>query len=946
MGYALSKTKNQSYQHLPNENATNTSIINPLLPRRQIHLMNYGEKFDSFSLVWIDQKSKESCLDTLHTKALLQQFTNNDNCHYYYDTTTFFNDINGKKTFEGKILLIISGSFAETILHPSMEIQEKISIIIIFCSNSDKYKRFLTTSNSNLTDICTDHDSLKICIQRELLSLKLNLFQNQPFKTIRSLSKKSSTSSLQDYDNTGAYFSYILFVEILKQIPQTEAAKEHMLSKCKDYYREDKKELEKIELFQKEYNSSKAIEWYTKDSFLYKLVNQAFRTEDTTLWYLFRFYIADLCKQLEQVHTEQKLQQYFILYRGQAHMPRKEFDSIQANIGGLISNNGFFSTSKSLEFAKFLIEQRKDTENFKVVLFQIIVDSVNLKNTIFVDINEHLKSYSEEEEILFNIGAVFQIKSVERDEQNKLWIIKMNATDEGAMEIKQRVNLTKKKFQNGNKNLLFGRLLLDMHQYTKAESYFQLMLKKETVLHKQYIYLASIHDYIGDLKMRTTNYQKALTSFQLAYELKVKQLPSDHPNMAVTFNNFGNYYKAIGDLTNATDNYCKALKYKNHPINTAITKLNIAILHIKSNHYLEARNFCFEARDILQQIEPCPHAEITVCQRVMGDISFNQQRYDEAEAFYLAASELGKKYLFIGDPCLTHCINALANFYEKQDDDKTRALNFCHNQLSIHKDYFSDENHISIAHIQMKIGELLDDINWYREALIIFEKNIHQEYASTANCLMMLAGYCDYDEAWSLYSRAHEIHKKIYPVNHSLVIKTQQLLKSEAKQTIQKTSHQDQALNVDFQQQRMQFEVTINNNMSTQMPTAIRELYIENGKGDMTRKLECRDETHILVEIKQEPSVCTLSSEEIDIRKDLTAISQPEIQSVSLDLNQSSKNIIGISEQETKLQQDYHHLEIENKKLKHELELLKMNRQQILLQTDLTCDINTNMIVN
>ena len=32
--------------------------------------------------------------------------------------------------------------------------------------------------------------------------------------------------------------------------------------------------------------------------------------------------------------------------------------------------------------------------------------------------------------------------------------------------------------------------------------------------------------------------------------------------MAVTFNNLGNYYKAIGDLTNASEYYCKALKYK------------------------------------------------------------------------------------------------------------------------------------------------------------------------------------------------------------------------------------------------------------------------------------------------------------------------------------------------------------------------------------------------
>lgn len=68
----------------------------------------------------------------------------------------------------------------------------------------------------------------------------------------------------------------------------------------------------------------------------------------------------------------------------------------------------------------------------------------------------------------------------------------------------------KKRFQTGNLNLLFGRLLLDMHQYIKADAYFQMMLK---VLPSQHPDLSSIHDYIGDLKLRTTDYNNALTHF-------------------------------------------------------------------------------------------------------------------------------------------------------------------------------------------------------------------------------------------------------------------------------------------------------------------------------------------------------------------------------------------------------------------------------------------------
>ena len=58
---------------------------------------------------------------------------------------------------------------------------------------------------------------------------------------------------------------------------------------------------------------------------------------------------------------------------------------------------------------------------------------------------------------------------------------------------------------------------------------------------------ASIHDQIDDLHMRTTNYYGALPHFRLAYKLKHQRFSVDHPELGITWNHFGNYYKAIGD---------------------------------------------------------------------------------------------------------------------------------------------------------------------------------------------------------------------------------------------------------------------------------------------------------------------------------------------------------------------------------------------------------------
>jgi hypothetical protein len=44
-------------------------------------------------------------------------------------------------------------------------------------------------------------------------------------------------------------------------------------------YKDNAKEQEKTHKFKTTYNSTSAVQWYTDDSFLYKLINRAFRTE-------------------------------------------------------------------------------------------------------------------------------------------------------------------------------------------------------------------------------------------------------------------------------------------------------------------------------------------------------------------------------------------------------------------------------------------------------------------------------------------------------------------------------------------------------------------------------------------------------------------------------------------------------------------------------------------
>ena len=727
-----------------------------------------GERLDPFVLIWLDEKSTENSLDTLHTKTLLRQI-NNDGCLFFDNPDIFLREVEKTHQENKRIIAVVSGSLAKMVLPKTKEI---ISTVIIFCSNYNKYTEF-THTYWNVTDICTDHETLKNCIQREIPSLKLNLYMNQNLRSIRSLHSSKDTC-----ESSGSHFSYLLFIELFKQMPQTKQAKEIVLNKCKDYYRRQNKELEKIDVFRSTYTANQAINWYTEDCFVYRLVNQAFRTEDVTLWYLFRFFIIDLCTQLENIHREQNIQDCFKLYRGQARMPTQELENLRFNIGGCILTNAFFSTSKNIEIAQQYIKDAENSDDFKVVMFEITVNTSHTKSVVFVDIDQYQQTDGESE-VLFNIGSVFRIENIEYDLHLNVWKIHMEATDECTDEIECRINQMRKKFQNGSINLLFGCLLVDMHQYSKAESYFQMMLQ---ILPRDHEDLASVYDHIGDVNMRKSNWNEAYRNFSVAYNIKKIRLYSNHPSFSVTLNSIGNYYRAIDELDQALRYYSEALLYNNDQRNAAITQLNIAKIYTINGQFEKALDLVIEARDILQQIESSSKSEFIHCQGILGDIYFAQKNYVAAEHFYLTAFELSKKFLSIDDLGRTSYVKALVDLYQQKDNGQ-QAITFCLEQVTLFESHLG-ENYSTVAHLLMKLAELYtNDVSQkfqvLQRALHILEKNVHLEYATTATCLTML-GKCyveqnQFDRASMFYMRALEIQEKIYPSNHPIIIQTRTL---------------------------------------------------------------------------------------------------------------------------------------------------------------------------
>jgi hypothetical protein len=127
-----------------------------------------------------------------------------------------------------------------------------------------------------------------------------------------------------------------------------------------------------IDQFEREYRPEDAIRWYSKQSFVYKLINKALRNEDIDLLYTFRFFIGDLSQSLNHEHVQlfSSKEEILIVYRG-AKLDKEEFDKLKENQGKLISTNGYLSTSRSKSRAFAFANKRTKRTDVISVLFQI-----------------------------------------------------------------------------------------------------------------------------------------------------------------------------------------------------------------------------------------------------------------------------------------------------------------------------------------------------------------------------------------------------------------------------------------------------------------------------------------------------------------------------------------------------------------------------------------------
>jgi hypothetical protein len=145
---------------------------------------------------------------------------------------------------------------------------------------------------------------------------------------------------------------------------------------------------------------------------------------------------------MHEMHKRQKPDEQdavlFKVHRGQ-QMYRHELSGLIKNVGQLVYNNSFLSTTFNQSMINIYAGTNSNTTESVAVLFEIEIDTAHVTQCY-----AHIPNSAEEQELITAPGTIFRLQSIEQvnnnptvcntqlsDKQNnELWLIKMKAIDE------------------------------------------------------------------------------------------------------------------------------------------------------------------------------------------------------------------------------------------------------------------------------------------------------------------------------------------------------------------------------------------------------------------------------------------------------------------------------------------------------------------------------------
>ncbi|CAF1612623.1 unnamed protein product [Adineta ricciae] len=651
------------------------------------------QRVEASLLIWLDSSvnTLQESIDAQHQLRFvtgnLVVFEREDDCENYI----------GSLKENDRAILIVSGKLGQAFV-PKVEKNGRLVSIYVYCGDM---------SRNQWTRDHPKVQGLAVQLQDLILKIKSGQSESQNAETDNTLLISTFTQNDTQEKTTsqmnGDFVQSQLLIYCLLKMKSPSKPSTELISVCGKEYKDNPEQSIILKEFRNEYSRERAIEWYTRESFIYKMLNQALRTQNFHVLYLFRFLIRDLEENLSRLRGSSVI----TVYRGQ-FMWENELDDLKQCKDQLISINSFLSTSCERKRAIAFLENKTGLER---ILFEITADP-NLKGAKPFAYIGNASRYKREEEVLFMIGSIFRIDSVSHD-RNGVWTIRLTLCGDQNPAIRETIDHYKSQDDQVDLDLIrLGNVLQRMGRYDDAERYYQRCLDETDESHNDHDKSTCYHA-LGSLERSKGHLQASLDWFHESLRIDKKNLKPNDPIIASTYIDIGNVHNDMGDLERALESYQSALeilrnKYGENNIQVATCYNNIGVVYKRQKNYSNALNMYQKALEIRQNCLPSNHCDIGASYDNIGIICRCCGEYDRALQHYKKALEIYQAVHSVQHPDIAMTLHNIGIVYEDQRDWKN-ALSYYNKAKTIYSKTFSSthqavlDNEKSIQRVSQKL---------------------------------------------------------------------------------------------------------------------------------------------------------------------------------------------------------------------------------------------------
>jgi tetratricopeptide (TPR) repeat protein len=623
---------------------------------------NVNNIANDFVVVWLDSNIEKS-RDDLDTRSLIRRMVRG-HLLTFKDADQCLDHIFDKLTNQ-RIFFIVSNSFgpdAVSLIHDLPQIQT----IYIYC-RTRKIAEEWSKSYPKVSNIFTEKQTLlrQICDD-------IGAFDNDSDLPMSVFHLEEQQNSLQKLTEESAKFMwYQAILKVLQLMAKYCNSKDEMIAECRASYHNDEIERKKINEFVENYAPKKAFWWYTYDSFVYRLLNKALRTQNIEIIFKFRFFINDLNNEIQRLYRQYLTRHHqtdrLTIYRGQ-RMTMNEVELLKDNVNGIISMNSFLSGTTIRAIAEIFADtsdQCNEASPLQSVLFIIDVCNFDQDTTAFAFIQNY-SCCQDEEEVLFTIGAIFKVESVKQE--NHIWHVHLQLNKQQNQQYKDLSSYMLKQIGSDPSPSTLGWFLYRMSEFNKAERYIQLLLKQ---LPPNDIEVANAHNLLGliykDLKRLSDSiqsYEKALDIYSHSNNPISSQVIAIHCNLGLAYLALEDDRSADDQQTQAEDKLFKS-SLQNNPLLVAMVATLRGKIQISQGEYARAYENFQVALQRKKMKLPSDHPSIASSLNDMGIVQEKMRHYDKALNYFTQALKIRQNSLPPDHLDIAECFKNISRIHQQ-----------------------------------------------------------------------------------------------------------------------------------------------------------------------------------------------------------------------------------------------------------------------------------------